>query len=43
MRLLSLGLFIENSRVCDVPQVVVLIIVDEFLIYVGVEVHGRRT
>jgi hypothetical protein len=43
MRFLSLGIFIENSRVCDVPQAVVLVKVDEFLIYVGVEVQGRRT
>jgi hypothetical protein len=43
MRLLSLGIFIENFRVCDVPQVVIPVNVDEFLIYVGVKVHGRRT
>jgi hypothetical protein len=31
MTLLSLGIFIDNSRVYDVPQVVVLVKVDEFL------------
>jgi hypothetical protein len=31
MRLLILGKFVENSRVCDLPQVVVLVKVDEFL------------